>query len=80
MIVQCSGSEFSGREQVYNFTLLCLMVIENNSLKFFRHDSEFSPGSRGSMSSEDGDLQRGSSATELASVVASGLIIILMLL
>lgn len=46
------------------FSLLCLMAIEKNSHKVLRHDSEFSPGSRGSMSSEDGELQRGSSATE----------------
>ncbi|GFY99217.1 hypothetical protein Acr_13g0006180 [Actinidia rufa] len=40
------------------------MAIEKNSFKVSRLDSEFSPGSRESMSSEDDELQRRSSPVE----------------
>ncbi|KAM6597887.1 hypothetical protein CsatA_008411 [Cannabis sativa] len=40
------------------------MAIEKNNFKVSRFDSEFSPGSRKSMSSDDDELQRRSSAVE----------------
>ncbi|EXB53239.1 Nuclear factor related to kappa-B-binding protein [Morus notabilis] len=40
------------------------MAIEKNNFKVSRIDSEFSPGSRKSMSSDDDELQRRSSAVE----------------
>lgn len=43
---------------------LCDMAIEKNNFKVSRFDSEFSPGSRESMSSDEDELQRRSSAVD----------------